>query len=71
MRNRSVTVEAKFANEVANALGGVINGSTWVNPVSKQNLVLVTVLNREETLKNTKEFKKLKREGKIISWAQA
>lgn len=68
--NRSVTVYTQFANEVANRVGGIVNGTSFKCPDGTQG-ILVTVTNREKTLKNTAEFKKLKREGKLISWKVA
>ncbi len=67
MENRSVTANAAAAVEVATRLGGIVNGSSWKG-LDGQEAVTVTVLGRTESLTKHPEFKRLKAEGKLISW---
>lgn len=68
--NRSVTAYAENANDVAAVLGGIVNGISWKG-LDGRDRVVVTVLDRETTLKNTKGFKLCKKNGWLVSWALA
>lgn len=68
--NRSVTALASHADKVAAELGGIVNGISWAGLDGEQR-ILVTVLDRETTLKGTKEFRRCKANGWIVNWAVA
>lgn len=67
---RSITVFAEHAKEIAQNLGGVINGTAWID-LQGRNVVLVTVLDCARSLQRHPAFKKAKANKQLASWARA